>query len=157
MPKKVARDVMTTEVLTVRADWYLDRLAEFLIEHGISGAPVLDETDDVVGVISLSDLVRHRADASTEVPEEPGLFFQEPLDTRLSKADIETLGIKQLENVTAEQLMTRAVFSVDEDTPVSEIAGAMLQGRVHRVLVTKDSKISGIISSLDLLRLLLDD
>ena len=37
--KKVARDVMTTEVLSVREDWPFDKVAEFFVENGISGAP----------------------------------------------------------------------------------------------------------------------
>ena len=148
---------MTTEVLTVQGDWYLDRLAGFLVENGISGAPVLGEDGEVIGVVSLNDIVRHRAEGTQEAPDEPSLFFQEPLETRLSKEDLRTLQVREVENVTTQQIMTKVVFSVEEDTPVSEIAGVMVQGRVHRILVMNGPKIAGIISSLNLLELLMDE
>ena len=161
MSKLVARDVMTTDVLVAQADWSLATVAELFVENGISGAPVVDEDGVLLGVISTSDLARHAADSSQEdelePPRERNVFFQEPLDARLSNEDMRQLQVHVSKDVTVRELMTPAVFSVPEDTPVSDIAGTMIQGRIHRVLVIDDSKVAGIITSLDLLKLLLDD
>lgn len=51
-------------------------------------------------------------------------------------------------------LMTPTVYTVPEDTPVPEIARAMIAGRIHRLFVTRQRRVVGIVTSLDLLRLL---
>lgn len=51
-------------------------------------------------------------------------------------------------------LMTPTVYTVPEDTPVADIARAMIAGRIHRVFVARQRKVVGIVTSLDLLRLL---
>jgi CBS domain-containing protein len=47
-----AQDIMTRDVKTVRADAPLREAAELFTTHGISGAPVVDETGNVVGMVS---------------------------------------------------------------------------------------------------------
>ena len=54
-----AKDVMTREVLEAKAEWSLQSLAEFFIENSISGAPVTSESGKLVGVVSLTDIIRH--------------------------------------------------------------------------------------------------
>jgi predicted transcriptional regulator len=50
---------MTTEVLAVEADWSIERLSEFLIENSISGAPVQSKEGNLIGVVSLTDIVQY--------------------------------------------------------------------------------------------------
>lgn len=52
------------------------------------------------------------------------------------------------------ELMTPTLYTVPEDTPVPEITRAMIAGRIHRVFVTQQRRVVGIVTSLDLLRLL---
>ena len=51
-------DVMQREVLAAADDWSLEQLADFLVDNSISGAPVTGEGDELVGVVSLTDIVR---------------------------------------------------------------------------------------------------
>jgi CBS domain-containing protein len=53
--------------------------------------------------------------------------------------------------------MTPAVYTVEEDTPVSSLAKTMIAGRVHRLLVMRDQHIVGIVTTLDMLKLLCDE
>jgi CBS domain-containing protein len=53
-----------------------------------------------------------------------------------------------------EDIMTPAAYTVPHDTQVAEIARTMIAGRIHRLLVTRDHHVVGIVTSLDLLRLL---
>jgi predicted transcriptional regulator len=57
----VAKDLMETKLLFAKADWHLEELAKFLIDHNISGAPVLDAQGKTVGVVSATDMVRLHA------------------------------------------------------------------------------------------------
>jgi CBS domain-containing protein len=52
--------------------------------------------------------------------------------------------------------MTPTVFTVPENTPVSRLAKTMISGRIHRLLVTRRGRIVGIVTALDLLKLLVD-
>ncbi len=60
-----AKDVMTTEVITVAPDTAVQALAALLSEKGISGAPVVDAAGRLVGIVSEGDLL-HRAEVGTE-------------------------------------------------------------------------------------------
>ncbi|MGH7061739.1 MAG: CBS domain-containing protein, partial [Stellaceae bacterium] len=60
-----ARDVMTTEVITVNPSTTVRALAALLSEKSISGAPVIDATGRLVGIVSEGDLL-HRAETGTE-------------------------------------------------------------------------------------------
>src|SRR5215469_13589420 len=59
-----AMDVMTTDVITVDPDTTVQALATLLAERGISGAPVVDASGRLVGVVSEGDLL-HRAEIGT--------------------------------------------------------------------------------------------
>jgi CBS domain-containing protein len=51
-------------------------------------------------------------------------------------------------------IMTPMIFSVSEDTSVQEVAETMLKGRIHRVFVTRDNKLAGIVTALDMLKVI---
>src|SRR5271165_5033605 len=60
-----AMDVMTTNVITVAPDASVQDLAALLVNHGISGVPVVDEANNLIGIVSEGDLL-HRAEIGTE-------------------------------------------------------------------------------------------
>jgi CBS domain-containing protein len=72
MKNLTAEDVMNSRMLSVRADFTLHELATFLIEHDISGAPVLDATGKLVGVVSLTDIALSEAERAS-IEAEPAL------------------------------------------------------------------------------------
>ena len=128
-----AGDLMNPEILTVDADLNVRELASFLVENEISGAPVRDEEGRIVGVVSLFDIA-----AVTSDGEDGSGGGPEEARDGLLVADI----------------MTPLVHSVTEDATVSEVAAAMLKGHLHRLLVTRENQAVGIISTSDLLGLL---
>ncbi len=64
-----AADVMTPTVITVDPDNSVQQLAILLSERGISGAPVVDSSGDMIGIVSEGDLL-HRAELGTEKRDE---------------------------------------------------------------------------------------
>jgi hypothetical protein len=62
-------DIMQREVLTVENDWPLDQLARFLTDNQISGAPVIAENGNLLGVVSLTDIVRHEGTPESHAAE----------------------------------------------------------------------------------------
>jgi CBS domain-containing protein len=115
--------IMTTNVIAVREDLTLDALARMFLDHRISGAPVVDSGDRVVGVVSKTDLV--------VVPEE------ERFAPRVTVADI----------------MMPLAFSLGEHATLAQASALMVVEGVHRVpIVSDDGCLIGILSTLDVLR-----
>jgi len=156
-PKKstlTARDVMNPIVLSVREDKTVQELATFLTENEISGAPVVDPRGKLVGVVSLRDIVERAAETPGIVPERPQRGFHGPgWEEKLTRNELSQMHIEN-EGLLVREIMTPTVYTVKEDTPVSEIARTMISGHIHRLLVTRAGQAVGIVTTLDLLKLL---
>ncbi|NBC17907.1 MAG: CBS domain-containing protein [Bacteroidetes bacterium] len=154
-----ARDVMTRDVLTVRSDWSIDRLAEFLIQNDISGAPVVVDGGMLVGVVSLKDIVRHNSLPETRSTENqrPPAYYIDHAELGLDEEDMASLRWGEVSSVQVRDIMTPAVFSVAEDASMADVADTMVRGRIHRVFVTRDGSLQGIITALDMLNVIRDD
>ena len=144
-------DVMTPHVETVPLDWSVERLATFLTDRNISGAPVVDDSGQLCGMVSTTDIVRQTASGIHDLNSRDSSFEKGLVDCQLSDEEMRTFheSIDQMVMVT--DIMTPVVFRVDGDMPLSEVADAMVKGHIHRVLVTEGKKLVGIVSALDLL------
>lgn len=151
-----ATDLMNPEVLTVRDDLAIDDLAAFLLDNEISGAPVVDQDGRLVGVVSLADVAAVTAESS-EAPSAltGGDFFSQGFrGARVD--DLEELEVDVDEELTVADIMNPEIYSVGEDATASEVASLMLTSHIHRVLVLQDESVVGIISTSDLLGLLVE-
>ena len=155
MNTQTAKDIMTGNILVARADWSLDQLAEFFVDNYISGAPVISEDDELIGVVSLTDLARHYNSRDTPSDSTHEYYFQ-ALESRYAREEIAALRIKAEPLGTVRDIMTPMIFDVSEDALVQEVADAMVRGHIHRVFVTRDKKVVGIITALDMLKVIRD-
>ncbi len=148
----LVREVMTHKVLTAGADWTLAELKTFLLEHGISGAPVVDQTGKLVGVVSSTDIMR--SEDTRETTE--GGYFATSLDRPLGEEELRTLMVEGAPTQVVGDVMTPVVFQASADTPLDEAADTMVRGRIHRIVVTEHDAVVGIVTALDLVRALRD-
>jgi CBS domain-containing protein len=148
-----ASDLMNPQVLTVRDDMSVRDLASFLIGNEISGAPVADAEGRLVGVVSLVDIAAASSGVDRRGADGAG-FFGPDWDDGLDEEDMEELDQDGLRVV---DIMTPQIFSVAEDATVSQIASLMLKGHLHRLLVTREDRAIGIITTSDLLGLLVGE
>lgn len=149
--------VMQREVLAVEADWTLERLAGFLVDNSISGAPVTDEAGELVGVVSLTDIVRQSSlpDSGADNDATHDVYLYD-LERHLSKDELRIFHSSYESPVLVRDIMTPMVFKVTEDASVQEVADTMLRGRIHRVFVTRGKKLTGIVTALDMLQVIRD-
>ena len=141
----LAKDVMTRDPISVTSDIPARELARILADNQISGAPVVDQQDRVVGVVSRTDLLQWCVTGGL------GLGAGDLLPTlaggraaRGSRPD--DLGI-------VEDFMTEDAITCTTDTPVAVIAKRMAEERVHRVIVLDDDGcLEGVVTSLDVLK-----
>lgn len=143
---KTARDVMIHPVLAVRENWTVHELASYFTEKGISGAPVLDAAGRLSGVVSLSDIV----DQVTQ-DREPPARASRGSEKLYDPEDLRALAIEDGGRLVSE-IMTPTFFTIPDSTPLPKIARTMVAGRIHRLLVTRKSRVVGIVTTLDLLR-----
>ena len=152
---KTVRDIMETDVVTVRPDLPIKRLMEVLEENQITGAPVVDDEENVVGVVSTTDVMRRAAeeeeesDVRTGAGEEgeSGYFyaggrggFLPALPPGLPKTRLGTRPVRDV--------MTRATFSVRPDATLPEAARFLHQARIHRALVFDGSRLLGLVTTM---------
>lgn len=153
----VARDVMNPDVLTVRDDMSVTDLAEFLTDNEISGAPVEDAENRLIGVVSLTDVAAaftgQRDQAVLDHPEPD--FYLRSWEEKFNAEDLAGLRVADSE-ATVGEIMTPSIFAIDEEMPVSRVAEKMIHSHIHRLLVTRDRKVVGIVTTSDLLGLLVD-
>lgn len=150
-------DVMRHEVLAANAGWSLEELADFLVDNSISGAPVVAENDELVGVVSLTDLVRqNRMQEHGSGGQDTHDIYLFELDRQMGKDELRELHVQYETPVIVRDIMTPMIFSVSEQTSVQEVAETMLKGRIHRVFVTRDNRLHGIVTALDMLKIIRD-
>ena len=150
-----AADVMNPNVLVVQDDMTVEELASFLVENEISGAPVEDAAGRLVGVVSVTDLalsVARGADLARD-QSSPDFFVREWDDT-LRRDEVEELRFGDENEMRVRDIMTAPIYSVDAELPIPEVAETLINSHIHRLLVTSGEKVVGIVTSSDLLGLL---
>ena len=148
-----ARDVMNPQVLVVRDDLTLAELAAFFVDLEISGAPVHDAAGRLVGVVSVTDIARCTSSGGEHyVPDHDPGFYVRGWEDRVEPEDLEGFHFDD-EGVLVRDIMTPAVFCVDADTPIREVAQTMMDSHLHRMLVTEEGRIVGIVSTSDMLQM----
>jgi CBS domain-containing protein len=149
-------DVMQRQVLAVDADWSLEELAGFLVDNGISGAPVTED-GELVGVVSMTDILRHGSlpDSGGDMGDTHDIYLYE-LERQLGHEELRMFHTRTESSVQVRDIMTPMIFKVEEDTSVQEVAETMLRGRIHRVFVTRGSTLTGIVTTLDMMQVIRD-
>lgn len=143
----LARDVMTTEVITVKPDTTVEEAARILVDNKISGIPVVDDENKLIGIVTEKDLIIKASEL--KVPFyvtlfDSIIFLENPI--RFNN------NLKKYIASKVEDAMTTKVLVVEEDTPVEEIVKKMQHERINRVPVVKDGVIKGIITRNDILK-----
>lgn len=152
----VARDLMIRDVGVVDVSADLETLERCFAEAGVSGFPVV-EGDKVVGVVSRADVLRSLGGLGASVPRlshfyaDLGAFEAE--ETLESFAEAAARGAKRLPDLRVADLVTREIVAVGPDTPLQQMARTLAEHGVHRALVVDDGTLVGIISALDIVRL----
>lgn len=147
-------DVMTRDVVCARADMRVLDLEALLLEKAVSGAPVLEGTR-VVGVVSTVDVLCALYQEHLDV-QRVSAFYLSPFSLSLpslahlfpvARPMIGGLGDRKVRDVMGGRLLT-----VTSSDPVTTAAQRMIDHRVHRLVVIDDGRLAGIVSALDVLR-----
>ncbi len=146
----LAKDVMKTELVTVTGNTPVKEIAKLMLQHDISGVPVVDERGKVLGVVSELDLMRKHIK-----PNDPSIWTMIwGMDADKTKKYQDAL--RKYLGKTAEDVMTAPALTVDAEETLKKVGNLMFNKQIKRVFVTKDEKLAGVISRSAFTKLLLE-
>ncbi len=143
-----ARDIMSTRVHTFSPDTELIAAARVLFDNRWAGAPVVED-GDVVGVISLADVIAQRR--SVKAPT-PLVVFDALLYLGTRRFERE---LKKVAALTVGDAMTKPAKTVSPDATVADIAAQMIDEGLTTMPVVDDGKLVGLVGRRDVVRLIL--
>jgi CBS domain-containing protein len=151
---KMLKDLMNRELITVPPDMPVAELAGLLSNRMISGAPVVDEQGQVIGVVSLSDVAAFSASGRANLQAGRDMYYSVPEmeDYLVGFFTVDDLSA----GATARDIMTPAVYALGEEATVLEAAEMMRASRIHRIIVTHEGRPVGIVTTMDLVGVLCD-
>jgi CBS-domain-containing membrane protein len=141
-----ATDIMTKDVITAKKETTVEELARLLIDHKISGVPVIDEDNKLIGIVTENDLIKKNK--RLHIPTIVRLFDAYFL---LDSGKVED-EIKKIVATTVGEIYTEKVLSISEETTVEEIATIMAEKHVHLLPVLRDKQVVGIVGKADVVR-----
>ncbi|HEX6579304.1 MAG TPA: CBS domain-containing protein [Actinomycetota bacterium] len=141
---KRVRDVMTTEVVVVGDRTPFKEIVGLMRQHDVSALPVVDATDELVGIVSEADLLMKE-----ELVAEGGSHRRfQSRQRRIDRA--------KASGVVAQELMSSPVETIDPEAPLARAARLLHDRRVKRLpVVDANGKVVGIVSRADLLKVFL--
>ncbi|MDX6749078.1 CBS domain-containing protein [Geminicoccaceae bacterium 1502E] len=140
-----AQDVMTTRVVTVGPDAGVGQIADLMVKHRISAVPVVDDDNMLLGIVSEGDLLHRFGD------EEPRRSWWLDL---LTGPEDRARDYLRSHGRRAGEIMTSAVVTVTDTTPLSEVARLLEEHHVKRLPVLRDGRLAGVVSRADIVRAL---
>ncbi len=136
------RDIMSSPVITVTLVTTVKHAASLLAANGFTALPVLDDDGDLIGIVTEADLVRDR-------------FLRDPRYRSAYEADVAgTDGAPHLPAATVGSVMTTPVIGMGASTDVVDAVTAMLDDRVRSIPIVDGSRVVGIVTRRDLMRML---
>ncbi|RXJ52680.1 CBS domain-containing protein [Gelidibacter gilvus] len=123
-------DYMTRDLITFRPDQKIIEVVEILIKHRISGGPVVNEKNELVGIISEGDCLKQISDSR---------YYNMPSE----------------KDKVGERMMTN-VDTLDGNMNVFDAASIFLESKHRRFPILEDGKLVGQISQMDVLKAALE-
>lgn len=145
----LVKQIMTHTVITASPNDRIKDIASLLYRRNLSGVPVVDKDDKVIGIVTEYDFIN----------PELGVHIPTYVDF-LQALEIDTIGemaetAKVLQEATIDQIMTREVMTVQPTTDVKEVVRLITSHRINPVpVVDSHNKLVGIISRADLVKVL---
>ncbi|PMP63307.1 MAG: hypothetical protein C0197_02995 [Caldimicrobium thiodismutans] len=143
--KLTVRDVMTEKVIAVREEASLKEVVSILSEKGISGLPVVDAQNRVIGIVTEADILSQMAPGrKLSFKEIVRHLIGEPVPKRLEE---------KISEIKVKDIMTSPVITIGPDADIRDVAIIFEQKRIKRLpVVDKDNRLIGIISRQDIVR-----
>ncbi len=136
------KDIMTTELVTIKENISIRDAIKIFSSNKISGLPILDQDYKLVGVISASDIIKNKSSSA---------FFSVSYK---GETDFECLQESKFLDHPVSTVMTKELFCIEPGATIAKMAKIMYENKIHRLLVSEYDKLVGIVTTFDLLKLI---
>ncbi|MFP4393102.1 MAG: CBS domain-containing protein [Desulfohalobiaceae bacterium] len=143
-------EIMSKEVITVSPQTKITEATALLLENHVNGLPVVDEENNLVGIICQSDII-------TQQKKWPVPTVFTLLDGIIPLSSFSHLEkeVQKMSATTVEEAMTQDPVSVSQDTDLENVAEIMVNKNYHTIPVVQEGKLVGIVGKEDVLKTLL--
>lgn len=141
---KRAKEIMTRQLITAKADTPVLHVIDLLLENQIHGMPVVDDKDKLLGIVTQTDLLYRIKLPTVKIQIQQEGAYCDP-----------TSFIKKYSKIggaTVKDIMTREVFTATEDQTIEQLVDLMLEKRIHIVPIVRAGHVVGIVSRTDILK-----
>ncbi len=136
-----AAEIMERDVVTVKPGTPVSEVSALFKLRNIKGAPVVDASGALIGIVTEDDLVF----GQLGLPQE---------ERDLLASDEPRSGDRMKITLRVAEIMTQNPISASEDTPVEELCRLMSRLKIHRIPIVNGTRVVGIVSTIDVCRML---
>ena len=153
MSKLKVRDLMTTQLVTLQPTDTVKKAAIKFAVDNISGAPVVDNRNHLLGILSENDILNTILKYQIALDDEnhDSVILTYSMDSPTETDDILKKVSEEISNLEVAAIMTRTVLTTTPDTTIMEVLRAMIEMKVNRVPVVEKGVVIGIISRGDII------
>jgi CBS domain-containing protein len=141
---------MTTEVITISPEADITEAVKILLDKGINGLPVVDNTGRLVGILCQSDLVRMQKSLPI-----PSLFTLLDGFVPMSSSALLEAEVRRIAASKVSDAMSTKVVTIGPDITIDEIAALMVDKKFHTLPVTDKGKLLGVVGKKDVIKTLI--
>ena len=152
MSKLKVRDLMTTQLVTLQPTDTVKKAAIKFAVDNVSGAPVVDNRNHLLGIISENDILKmiYRYQKTLEAKDPDIEMLNYSMDSNVEKDDVLRKVSDEISNMEISKIMVRTVLTTTSDTTIMEVLKAMIEMDVNRVPVVEKGVVIGVISRGDI-------
>jgi CBS domain-containing protein len=150
--KRRVGDIMTTDVVRIQLDTRVSQVAELMSTHDISGLPVVDQNDHVIGVVTELDMIVRNTRFKLPtyfVILDSVIYLERPKKFRER--------LQHMLGTTAEEIMSKPAVTIKADATIEELAELMIEQRMNPIPVVEADRLVGIVSRSDIIRVMAHD
>ena len=153
MSQQLVRDVMTTQVVTLKGTDTVRQATVKLAIENLSGLPVVDDNKKLVGMLSETDILelvlRYQAELNID---DPSLYMLSmPMDDENIKDAKMRDAIKHISEMPVEDIMAKTLITTSPNEKIINVVKAMIERCVNRVPVLEKGVLVGIVSRGDII------
>ena len=148
----LARDIMVKDVVTLHPEDTIAEATRKFAENNVSGCPVCDDNDVIVGMLSETDILGHLKTQykSLKMKYPPEIMFGISFVEEVEEKEI-AKAFQEIGNVKVKELMIREVVFVTPNDPVERIVRLMVKNKVNRIPVVENGVLVGIVTRGDVI------
>ncbi|WP_396587332.1 HPP family protein [Bermanella sp. R86510] len=156
LKKLPAKAIMSTHVFMAYEGWSIQYLMRVFARNNISSAPVIASDHSLVGVVSMSDIIRFSGLSMQYHAEIASSVYEESIGFSYDKATLKEIQKNADSYCTVNKIMTHNIIKKDVSTTVFTLLETMLDKKIQRIFITDRDIIVGVVGSRDILKVLVD-